>query len=149
MVEKIFAFFDRFEDKARAWLSHRPLLYAFVGGTGVVLFWRGIWHTTDTVMEYYFTFLPANQTVDSSPFFWLDGPLSIVVGLAMLMVSGIFISSFIGNEIIISGINGEKKLVEKTKAEMISEGESINSIKKELRAISRRLKKIEQSLGKN
>jgi len=32
MLEKILLFFDKLEDKTRRWLSHRPLLYALIGG---------------------------------------------------------------------------------------------------------------------
>ena len=47
MTKNIVKFFDKLEDKTRAMLSRMPILYAFVGGIGVVLFWRGVWHTTD------------------------------------------------------------------------------------------------------
>jgi len=42
MLEKIRMFFDKIEDRMRKWFSRCSLLYALVGGTGVVLFWRGI-----------------------------------------------------------------------------------------------------------
>jgi hypothetical protein len=41
MTRNILAFFDKLEDKTRAKLSRVPLLYAFLGGIGIVLFWRG------------------------------------------------------------------------------------------------------------
>lgn len=147
MFRKVILFFDKLEDSVRRWLSHHPLLYAFIGGAGVVIFWRGIWHTMDFVMEFYFSVPLANQSIDNTIPIWWDGPLSIVIGLAMLLPTGIFISSFIGNEIIISGIKGEKKIVEKTEFEIQSETESIDFIKNELVAISGRLKKIEDDFN--
>lgn len=146
MLGKISVFFDKLEDRVRKWLSHRPLLYAFIGGIGVVLFWRGIWHTMDFIMEYYFSASLANQSINSNLLIWWDGPLSVAIGLTMLLVTGIFISGFIGNEIIISGIKGEKKIVEKTELEIQSETEFVNDIKKEIITISGRLEKIEQNL---
>ncbi|MDO8529215.1 MAG: hypothetical protein Q7S18_00935 [bacterium] len=147
MLKEFLAFFDKFEDGVRKRLSHRPLFYAFIGGTGVVLFWRGIWHTMDFIMERYLAVSSINQSIDSNLSIWWDGPLSIVIGLVMLLMTGIFTSSFIGNEIIISGIRGEKKMVEKTELEMKSEAESMNEIKKEIKIISDRFEKIEQKLG--
>jgi len=94
-------------------------------------------------MAYYFAATSINRSVDISSMLWWDAPLSALIGLIMLMLTGIFTSSFIGNEIIISGIKGEKKMVEKTEAEMQNETESLKSIRKELKVISNRLKKIE------
>lgn len=148
MLEKILVFFDKLEDRVRRWFSRRPLLYAFVGGIGVVLFWRGVWHTTDFIMEYYFTMPLINQSIDIKTLFWWDGPLSIAIGLAMLLMTGIFTSSFIGNEIIISGIRGEKKMAEKTELEVRSETEAIDDVKKEIKLLSSQLEKIERKLDK-
>lgn len=148
MLKKILVFFDKFEDVVRKWLGHHPLLYAFIGGTGVVIFWRGIWHTMDFVTGRYLAELPINQSIDSNTLIWWDGPLSIAIGLAILLATGIFTSSFIGNEIILSGIRREKKMAEKNESEMMSETESVNDIKKEIIIISGRLDKIEQNLDK-
>ena len=147
MHKKILLFFDKLEDKVRKRLSYYPLLYAFIGGTGVVLFWRGIWHTADFAVEYYYSASSVSQSMGANSLIWWDGPLSIIIGLAMLLVSGIFVSSFIGNEIIISGIKGEKKLVEKTEKEMLCEVESISGIKRELDVFSKRLEKIESAIN--
>jgi hypothetical protein len=146
MLEKIWVFFDKLEDRTRRWFSRWPLLYAFIGGTAVVLFWRGIWHTMDFIMEYYFAVPVINQSIDIQTLIWWDGPLSIFIGMMILLMTGIFTSSFIGNEIIISGIKGEKKMVEKTELELRSETESVNDIKKEIKIISSRLEKIEQRI---
>lgn len=148
MMRKILAFFDKLEDRVRRWFSRRPLFYAFVGGIGVVLFWRGVWHTMDFVMEYYFKTPLVNQSIDIKTMLWWDGPLSIIIGILMLLLTGIFTSSFIGNEIIISGIKGEKKMVEKTELEIKSETESMDDIKKEIKLISSQLEEIGRKIDK-
>ena len=51
---------------------------------------------------------------------WWDGPLSVLIGAVVLLMSGVFVSNFIGNEIIISGLRGEKKLAERTEKEVKS-----------------------------
>jgi hypothetical protein len=79
-------------------------------------------------------------------FIWWDGPLSIFIGLIILLITGIFTSSFIGNEVIISGIKGEKKMVDKTESEVRDETEYMKSIKKEIKTISGRLNKMEKVL---
>jgi len=95
MFKRIFKLFDRLEDKNRMKLSHHPIFYAFLTGAGVIIFWRGIWHTADRI--------PILQ----------DSVVSIVFGAILLLAMGTFITSFIGNEIIISGIKKEKTVVEK------------------------------------
>ena len=95
MLKTIYKFFDKFEDKNRIFLSHYPILYSFMTGAGIILFWRGIWHAADT-----------------TPFL-KNSFISIVVGAALLLAMGTLISSFIGNEIIISGNKREKKIVDK------------------------------------
>lgn len=146
-IEKIEIFFDKLEDGVRGWLSLRPLLYAFIGGAGVIIFWRGIWHFMDFVTEYYSLLPLIRQGTEMSTLLWWDGPVSIIIGLAILLLTGIFTSSFIGNEVIISGIKGEKKMVDRTESEVRQETESMNSIKKEIRVISNRLNKMEKSLN--
>src|SRR3989338_4137043 len=111
----LYRFFDKLEDKVRGRLSHWPIVYGFIGGVGIVLFWRGVWHTAD-----YYSAIILGRTADTSIDLnsLSDGLLSLVVGSALLLISGLFVSSFIGNEIIISGLRGEKKLTERTEAEV-------------------------------
>lgn len=130
MLHFLYTFCDKLEDRIRGKLSRRPIFYAFVGGLGVVLFWRGIWHSMDYLMEYFFVEFP-----------WWDGPLSLVIGTSILLLSGVFVSTEIGNEVIISGLRGEKKTVDKTQDEIETEMYSLESIHKDLRYISNHLKK--------
>ncbi len=99
------------------WLSHRPVLYALITGTGIILFWRGIWHTADMLVNYYAS-TTSGIGMNWEGVIWWDGPLSIVLGALILLICGAFVSSFIGNEIIIAGIKGEKVLTEKIELEL-------------------------------
>ena len=116
MVKGIIAFFDGLEDRIRGALSRRPFLYALVGGTGIVLFWKGVWETAE--------FFPA-----------LHGPPSILLGMLILLISGLMVSFFIGDSIILSGLNREKKLVEKATAEMRKEQQAVREMADELEAL--------------
>lgn len=85
----------------RSWLSHYPILYSLIGAIGIVLVWKGVWETAEHFPILY-------------------GPASILLGTAILLVTGLMVSFFIGDTIIISGFKKEKKLVEKTEKEMLA-----------------------------
>ena len=145
---KFLYFFDKLEDKVRGKLSHLPIVYAFWGGVGIVIFWRGIWHTADFIMEFLFSYQLQDNTINLGDLPWWDGPLSILIGSTLLLMTGLFVSNFIGNEIIISGLRGEKKIAEKTEAEVKTETGTIGEIKREVLDISRRLAELEKTLQK-
>lgn len=94
MLKKIIAFFDKMEDWVRANLSRAPIIYALVGAVGIILVWKGVWETAEYV-----------------PGLW--GPGSIVMGVIILLATGLLVSFFIGDSIIMSGLRREKKFVEK------------------------------------
>ena len=133
-------FFDRLEDKIRGFLSHYPILYGIIGGVGVVFFWRGIWHGIDFLSMNTLNWQSGNGTVDFAN--GLDALFSVMTGLILLLVTGLFVSTFIGNEIIISGLRREKKVVDKEEAELFSENIALQEIKQELRAIRNHLENI-------
>lgn len=144
--KKIYNLGDKFEDVVRSKLSHYPIIYAFIGGAGIIIFWRGVWHTVDTILEYFFV---ANNTITSASapqLPWWDGPASILVGVILLLSVGLFVTSFIGNEIIISGLKREKKLVEKTEEEIVDDLDESDQIKLEMHEINSKLKQIEKIL---
>jgi hypothetical protein len=144
MLKAIWNFFDKTEDKVRGWFSRRPLLYAFVGGVGIVLFWRGVWHTVDQIMDSLYPTVYVEGSMHTGGWPWWDGPLSLLVGSCILLIIGVFVSEFIGNEIIISGIKGEKKLVDMTEREVKSELKALESIVKETKEISEELERVEK-----
>jgi hypothetical protein len=143
MTRNILAFFDKLEDKTRAKLSRVPLLYAFLGGIGIVLFWRGVWHTTDFLTAYIL------GETEITLFSVVDGPLSFLVGTLVLLITGVYVSAFIGNRLIISGLSGEKKLAEKTVDEINAEEDEIKSIKKTLSKVESEIGKIEEEISKH
>lgn len=149
MIRIIYNFFDRLEDNIRRWFSKRPILYGFVGGVGVVLFWRGVWHTADMVMDTFFPMVVNGSAVDyTGGWPWWDGPLSILVGSMLLLLIGVFVSEFIGNEIVISGLKGDKKVADRTEEEVMQEAEDLQSIKTSLAGIYHKLEEIEERNGK-
>src|SRR3990167_1176866 len=107
LTKKVVRFFDKLEDKIRAKLSHTPIFYGFLGGIGVVLFWRGVWHIADDIN--------------------LSSIVSIITGSIILLLTGVFVSAFVGNRLIISGLIGEKKLAERAEEEIESEETQIKN----------------------
>jgi energy-coupling factor transporter transmembrane protein EcfT len=125
-------FMKDFSNSIRHWLSHRPLLYGFIAGTGLVIFWRGIWHSMDFLVVLFTHWQNGFAEMNLSQMLWWDGPLSILIGSVILLFSGVFVSSFIGNEVILSGLRGEKKLTERTENELRTEAGAIARIEESL-----------------
>ncbi len=146
LFKNLYAIGDRFEDKARAYLSHIPIIYAALGGAGIILFWRGIWHTVDYLVGYVFTIQTKTVHTSISELPWWDGPLSIALGSALLLSIGLFVTSFIGDAIIISGLKSDKKLTEKTEKEILAELQETDKIHAEIHAIHKRIRSFEQSM---
>lgn len=127
MAKKILHFFDKLEDRVRILLSHHPVLYGLIGGVAVVLFWKGVEETAG-----YFPIL--------------YGVGSLVVGTLILLITGLLVSFFVGDSIIISGFNHEKKLVEKTEEEVREEAHINERILEELEAIEQKLDGNEETI---
>jgi hypothetical protein len=128
ILKRLLRIFDQLEDKTRGKLSHTPFLYAFLGGIGVVLFWRGVWHLADEIN--------------------ISSALSLIAGSIILLITGVFVSAFIGNRLIISGLKGEKTLVEKTEEEIISEENQIEKLQKTLNRVEEKIENIESEINK-
>lgn len=143
MLQKTRKMFDRLEDRVRGGLSRYPIVYAFLGGSGVIIFWRGIWHTVDLLM-YTFSSFGGSSSSDLQMLLWWDGPLSILIGGSILLVTGVLVPSFIGSELIISGIKKEKKLAEKTEEELMGESAVIEEIRADVKALKRTLSRMER-----
>lgn len=127
----------------RSWLSHHPFLYALTGGCGVVLFWRGVWLTTDYLTHVVIASHAAYGSIDIGQIPWWDGPVSLVIGSTLLVIAGAFVSSLIGNEIIISGLQTEKTLTKKEEKTLRSEAVEIKRVQKLLYDVIVRLDAIE------
>ena len=111
-----------------------------------MIFWRGIWYTADFITQFIFSFQHSVSSVGLSAFPWWDGPLSIIVGSALLLSTGLFVFDFLGNEAIISDLKKEKKATEKTEEKVMIETGTIGSIEKEVKEIANRLDDIEKNL---
>ena len=146
-MKYIKGFFEKLEETIKIYLSHRPRLYALIVGIGIVLFWRGVWHGTDLIHTYLNIF-QNHLTIDSAMSPWWDGLLSFVVGVIILHFTGAFTSSFIGNELILSGLRGEKRLGQKTESEVKVEEEVIFDIKKELVEMTEKISELENEVHK-
>jgi len=126
-VHRIIHFFDKLEDRVREALSRKPILYTFIGAFSIVLFWRGVW-----------------MTADSIPF--LNGPISIAISVSILLVTGLFVSFFVGDVIILSGVKKEKKIIEKTELEIEQDEITLRAIKNEIDGIKRDTDKVKKIL---
>ncbi len=127
-MHKIIHFFDKLEDRIRSRLSRSPMLYAFLGGVGVVLFWRGVWHLADD----------AN----------MSSILSLIIGSIVLAIIGAFVSTFIGSRLIISGLLGEKKLTEKAEGKIETEEAQIQKLQTTLNRMENKIDVLEKELEK-
>ena len=126
--QKIFEFFYRREEKIRKELSKYPILYAFLGGLGVVLFWRGIWHIADDIN--------------------ISGSLSLIVGALILITIGLFVSEFIGKRLIISGLVGEEKEIKTEKKEIETEEVQLKNLQNTLSRLEKKLDHIDEDIEK-
>lgn len=124
---RIFRILDKLEDKIRFGLSRWPIVYTLIGGVAIVLFWRGVWLTADLY-----------------PF--LTGPVSLAISVIVLLAIGLFVSFFIGDQILISGLKQEKKITEKTESEIKEESAEIHEIEKQMEIILRELSEIKNKL---
>lgn len=132
MFESIYYLFDKMEDHIRARLARHPFIYTFIGGAGVVLFWRGVWHMADVFQ--------ATSQLGA----YLFSPLgSVVLGVVILLSTGLFVSVFIGDSIIMSGIKHDKKIIEKTIEDVDSEKSDIEKVLHALVGMKKELEILE------
>jgi uncharacterized protein YneF (UPF0154 family) len=129
-MQKLIRFFDKIEDRVRAVLAHHPVVYAMIGSVGIILLWRGIWGLAD---EYGMSF-------------WT----STIIGTVILLLTGLFVSFFVGEQIIISGINEEHRVDEKTEEEI--RFQSVSRIQMQwklegmLKELDRKIDRLEEKL---
>lgn len=126
-MKKILRFFDKMEDRVRGYLSHFPIIYALIGGFAIVHFWRGVWHLADD---------------------WgMSSWDSLIVGVVIMLVTGLMVSFFIGDNIVITGLRKEKKLAEKTEEEIRIEEDQIEEIEQHIELIEKNIEEIKNHLS--
>ncbi|HEX7724225.1 MAG TPA: hypothetical protein VF438_00605 [Candidatus Paceibacterota bacterium] len=131
MIRSILVFFDKFEDYIRGHLSRFPIVYTMIGGIAIVLFWRGVWHTADILQE------------QGGWLGWLFyEPTNLVIVLVILLATGLFVSYFIGDTILMSGLKGEKKVTDRTERELKEEEERIRELRATVREVKKELDEI-------
>jgi len=125
--KRTLTFFDKLEDHIRARLSRMPIIYALVGGVGIVLFWKGVWEMAE--------YVPA-----------LTGIGSVILGTALLLATGLLVSFFIGDSILISGFKHDKKLAEKTAQSLKTETDLIIDVERKLADIEREIGELRERI---
>lgn len=100
----------------RAKLSRHPILYTFIGGVAIVLFWKGVWDTADL-------------------FPFLGGPVLILISSVVLLVTGLFISFFVGDRMILTNLASEERRVKKAEEAVETEEVTLEEVKSTLQHI--------------
>jgi hypothetical protein len=116
--------FLRIEERARTYFERVPFLHAFLGGVGVVLFWRGVWEIADRIK--------------------IDPIVSIVVGSLLLGAIGLFLHTFVGNAIIIKNVEKDKRMTTRAEHEIAVVEKDIKQEGATLEQLSAKIDRLEQ-----
>lgn len=137
MIHKILKFFDKLEDHVRGAFSHFPIPYALFGGTLMILFWRGVWHTGDILMARggWLGFL-------------FYEPITLIWTTSLMLLIGLFVSFFIGDQILISGLRHERKVTDKTEKEVQEEESQISRVERKISKLESDIAEIKELLKK-
>ena len=131
IYHKIVNFFDKLEDNVRGHLSHYPVVYTIIGGIAIVLFWRGVWHTADLLEGQGgvvgFVFSPV---------------VNMILVAIVLLMTGLFVSYFIGDTILMSGIKGEKKVADRTQKDVKDEEAKIGELRSTIKEMKKEVDQI-------
>jgi hypothetical protein len=131
IFHRVVNFFDKFEDNVRGHLSHYPVIYTLIGGTAIVLFWRGVWHTADILQA------------QGGWLGWIFyEPISLVIVAVILLATGLFVSYFIGDTILMSGLKHEKKMTDKTERDVKEEEEKIVELRTTVKEMKKEVDEI-------
>jgi len=124
-------FFDKLEDWIRGNLSRHPITYSMIGGVSVVLFWRAVWETADMLAG-----------IDPMLAVLFYPPLQLVISTILLLLTGLMVSIFIGDRIILSGLRHEKKLEERTEDLAEEEVVTLAQIQNSIHTLEKEIKKL-------
>ena len=92
----------------------------------MVLFWRGVWHTGDILM--------AKGGILGIIFY---EPTTILWTTVIMLATGLFVSFFIGDRIILSGLKNDKKFFEKTEKELEQEEGTLRRLEKKINQLEK------------
>jgi multisubunit Na+/H+ antiporter MnhG subunit len=123
-------FFDKLEDRIRHRLSHYPLTYALIAGVAIVMFWRGVWQVTDSLPMLHYPFI------------------SLILSIITMLLTGTFVSFFIGDQILLSGLKHEKRVAEKTEKDVAQEETELAKMLGRLHFIEKDIVEIKELLEK-
>lgn len=118
--------FLKIEEKSRNYFEKFPFFHAFFAGIGVVLFWRGIWEVADRI--------------------GLNPYWSIILGSLVLIILGLFLQTFVGNTIIIKKVENEKRIDQKTEADIKKVQQEMGLEEVTLEILAKKLESIEAKL---
>ena len=131
LFKQVIVFFDKLEDNIRGHLSRYPIVYTIIGGVAIVLFWRGVWHTADILQG------------KGGWLGWLFyEPTSLIIVTVILLATGLFVSYFIGDTILMSGLKGDKKLAERTEREVKEEEGKIVELRTTVKEMKKEVDEI-------
>jgi len=130
-------FFDKLEDKVRGHLSHVPIAYAIIGAISIVFFWRGVWYLGDYLQSLGGTWATVFHPL-----------VSLCISIIVLLGTGLFVSFFIGDRIILSGLTHEKKLEEKTEEEVREEEAMLAALNARFDVLTKEVAEIKSLLKK-
>lgn len=131
-MKKIIKFFDKLEDRIRETLSRFPVVYSIVGGVSIVVFWRGIWVIFDSIEIF--------NGISG-------GIITLILSTVVMLGTGLFVSFFVGDRIILSGLKHEKKLEEKAIEEIEKESNKINLALSKIDSIESHLAEIKEKIS--
>jgi hypothetical protein len=106
------------ENSARKFFERFPFTHALLAGIGVVLFWRGVWESSDLIM--------------------IDPVASFLLGIAIMGGTGLFIQTFVGNTIIIKKVEKEiNKEIEKEETTLKELSIKIDELNKKIDSLNK------------
>lgn len=73
-------------------------------------------------------------------------PITIIWTSLILLMTGLFVSNFIGERIVISGLKKEKKVTDKTEMEVDKEEYEIRSMRVKINQIAKNIEELKNNI---
>jgi len=145
---KLFSSIRKFLKEVRGKLSNYPIIYAIFGAVGIILFWRGIWHTAD----FFSLIFIGDGTGEPLNYAYLfDSLLSAIIGFILLLATGLFVNDFIGSQMVSTAIKEEKKIekiTEETESDEEKEKKRIAEFEEKFERVTNHLDEHLESIEK-